>query len=167
MISNACFALLLLTLPQTDGKLTGQFEVIARVTRTEVELQSPKSTWQFQFEENGMVTWINTDPDYAGIPYSGAKMNVTFDTKTSPKRFKIWFNEGVEKTTFAYGIYKRKDGNLVMKLLLPLGLSSNGTPDDIKRFAKSPYPTDFSPPEPKKSEILYILKSSNTKKNKR
>lgn len=142
-----------------DSTLSGEYEVVATVTRSKVDVSASDKTWRFVFEEDQM-TWLNTDPDYSGVLASGSKLNIEYDNEVSPKRLKIWFEEGGGKTVFAYGIYKRDGGNLVMKLLLPLGVASNGSEEDVKRFQKSPYPVDFSPPAAMKFEILYVLKQA-------
>lgn len=70
------------------------------------------------------------------------------------------FNEGGYEETFAYCMFQRQGDTLLLKMLFPLGLGSNGDKEDFERFAKNPYPTDFKPPIPARFEVLQLFRKT-------
>ena len=69
------------------------------------------------------------------------------------------FNEGGGEEVFAYCIFQRSGDKMLLKMLLTLGLGSHGEKEDFERFAKDPYPRDFSPP-PNEFELLIFLQKT-------
>ena len=133
-----------------SSELEGAWQLFGNVTKDEVTIAT--STPRSQFLIRGdKITFLFEEKDYIGIPYHGATIEVTIDRSKTPHRLAMTFYEGGmrdeddEPEVFAYCIYRRSGDKLMLKVLMPLALASNGKKKDFERFATDPYPQDFSP----------------------
>ncbi len=140
------------------SKLDGAWQFFASVRQDAVALTGTEPRTQLLFRGNKVVYLVD-EKNHVGIPYSGAEFDVKVDRTKTPHRLALSFNEGGGEEVFAYCIFQRSGDKLLLKMLLTLGLDSNGEKKDFERFAKDPYPQDFSPP-PNKFELLILLKKT-------
>ena len=149
--------------PTQKSELEGTWQVFGTVTKDKVAIDDSKPRTQYLFRGD-KITFLFEEKGYVGIPYHGATIDVTIDRSKAPHRLSMTFFEGgagedgEEPETFAYCIYQRSGDKLLLRMLLPLALDKK---KDFERFAKDPYPQDFSPVANGYEAILILQKTKN------
>lgn len=138
--------------------LDGAWQACGNVTQDAVSFGQQEPRFQLLFRGDKVV-WL-TDDKKAGIPKNGAEFDAKIDLAKTPNRLALTFDEPGGKAAFVYCIFQRSGDRLMLKMLLPLGLASNGDKEDFERFVEDPYPRDFRPPERAKFESLILFEKT-------